>query len=124
MLDITDMLDEYCTDIQKGIAEETIKIAKDGVKTLKATSPKNKKNTKHKGKYAKGWTVKTEKGFGYIKSTIHNKTDYQLTHLLERGHLTRNGGKSKAIPHIEPVESEILKKYPEEIEKVIEEAGK
>lgn len=123
LLDISTILSEYSKDIQKATEEETINIAKAGVKTLKATSPKNVKNSSHKGQYAKGWTYQTEKAFGYIKCTIHNKTDYQLTHLLEKGHLTRNGKKTKAIEHIAPVETEIIREYPKKIENVIESGG-
>lgn len=123
LLDISGILSEYSKDIQKGTEEETISIAKENVKTLKSTSPKNVKNSSRKGQYAKGWTYKKENGFGYIKCTIHNKTDYQLTHLLEKGHLTRNGSKTKAIEHIAPVETEIIREYPKRIEKVIENGG-
>ena len=105
ILDITEILNSYSDDIQESITNEVIQRAKDGKKTLEATSPKNK------GKYAKGWRVKTTKGSNYISCTIHNATDYQLTHLLEKGHLTRNGKKTKAIVHIKPVEETCIKEY-------------
>ena len=123
ILDINSILNDYCKDIQDGIEEETIRLAKQGVSELKATSPKNKKKTRHQGKYAKGWRVKTEKSFGHINCTIHNATDYQLTHLLEKEHLTRNGGKTKAIVHIAPVEEKIVSEYQRNVEKVIKNGG-
>ena len=53
-------------------------------------------------KYNRGWTVmKTKRD---KKATIHNATDYRLTHLLEKGHAKRNGGRTRAFPHIAPVE--------------------
>ena len=62
-------------------------------------------------KYNRGWTVmkiKRDK-----KATIHNATDYRLTHLLEKGHAKVNGGRTRAFPHIAPVaeacEDELLK---------------
>lgn len=123
ILDIEDILNDYSHDIQDAIAEEAIKIAKAGQSKLKATSPKNKKNSPNKGRYAKGWRVKTTKGRGYVNCVIYNATDYQLTHLLENGHLTRNGGKTKPIKHIEPVEEMCAQNFEVECIKVIQGKG-
>lgn len=62
-------------------------------------------------KYNRGWTVmKTKRD---KTATIHNATDYRLTHLLEKGHATVNGGRTRAFPHIAPVaeacEDELIK---------------
>ena len=55
-------------------------------------------------KYNRGWTVmKTKRD---KKATIHNATDYRLTHLLEKGHAKVNGGRTRAFPHIAPVAEE------------------
>lgn len=124
ILEISDILNEYSHDIQDGIKNKAIEIAKLGVKELKANSPKSKRNTNHKGKYAKGWRVKKEEGMYEINCIIHNATDYQLTHLLEREHLTHNGG--KYVPektHIAPVEERCISEYEKSVEKIIEEAG-
>ena len=62
-------------------------------------------------KYNRGWTVKKTKRDK--TATIHNATDYQLTHLLEKGHAKVHGGRTRAFPHIAPVaekcEDELLK---------------
>lgn len=123
ILDIENILNDYSKDIQEAITKEAQKVAKEGQAKLKSTSPKNKKNTIHKGKYAKGWKVKTEKGRGFVKCTIHNTTDYQLTHLLENGHLTRNGRKTTPIKHIEPVHDECCNNYQKGVEDIIKNGG-
>lgn len=55
--------------------------------------------------YNKGWTTKTvaKKRTGLMSVVVHNKTHYQLTHLLEKGHALVDGGRARAFPHIGPV---------------------
>lgn len=117
ILEINDILNDYSKDIQESITETAIAITKKGVSKLKQTSPKKT------GSYRKGWRTKKEKGFGYVRCTIHNETDYQLTHLLEKPHATRNGGETTPIVHIAPVEQECIKEYESEVEKIIKDGG-
>ena len=81
-------------------------VGKEAVKKLKATSPVNPKG-KHSGRYAKGWTYDKKAYRGSAVGVVRNKTDPQLTHLLEYGHpLVRNGkvvGNVEEKEHIRPV---------------------
>ncbi|WP_312047988.1 HK97 gp10 family phage protein [Anaerotignum sp.] len=118
---IAEMLGEYQAEITKNIDASGKTVADQGAKKLKETSPKLA------GNYAKGWRATKEKGtsFGDEASyIIHNKTDYQLTHLLENGHATRNGGRTKPIKHIKPVEEMVIKEYEKGVEEAIENAAK
>lgn len=107
--EITRVLREYTEDIEEGMKEARDTIAKESVKKLKANSPKLT------GDYRKGWRVKTEG----TKKIIHNKTDYQLTHLLEHGHANRDGSRTAPRVHIKPVEEEAIKEYIETTERLI-----
>ena len=107
-------LKEYEEEIEDEVKETTDSVTKEVVKELKNTSPRSKHNRKKP--YYKGWTRqvgKQSKGRYTIK--IYNKTNYQLTHLLEFGHATRNGRMTKAIPHIRPVEEKYNKLYQERL---------
>lgn len=117
ILEIADILDEYSNDIQEAITERAIKVAKQGADDLKANSPKRT------GDYKKGWRVKTTKGKGFVSCIIHNATDYQLTHLLEKPHLKRNGGLTTPKVHIAPVEEKSIKQYEQEVINVVENGG-
>ena len=64
--------------------------------------------------------MEIEKGFGTVEAVIHNKTDYQLTHLLEKPHLTRSGGITVPQVHIAPVEEKCIKEFEEKITRKIE----
>ena len=116
-----DVTDEAC---DKGVTET----AKEAVKALRNAHPAGSGEYGSWDKsYNKGWKVmqtKTDKRYNK-KATIHNATDYQLTHLLEKGHdIIRNGakvGRAKAYPHIGPVEQEANAEF---VENVVEELNR
>lgn len=102
--------EEVTQKVKKAIDEET----KEGVKRLIASSPKKT------GDYAAGWTSKESYEGKYSKlNTVHNKTDYQLTHLLENGHVKRGGGRVRAVPHIEIIEKQTIENVTRKVEDAI-----
>jgi hypothetical protein len=117
ILEINDILNEYSSDIQEGITADAQRVAKEAQAELRNTSPKRT------GEYRKGWRVKTEKGNGYVDCIVHNATDYQLTHLLEKPHLKRNGGMTTPKVHIAPVEQKAVKQYERDVENIIKNGG-
>lgn len=120
ILDINEILGEYSKELDDTLYEQAKEIAKEGVQVLKNTSPINKRTTANRGRYRRGWRMEIEKGFGTVEATIYNKTDYYLTHLLEKGHNTRNGGKTMPQVHILPVNDKCTKEYEENITRKIE----
>jgi hypothetical protein len=109
---ITDAMQQY-TGILSDDIEAAIKdVGKQTVKKVKSLSPVRT------GTYKKGWTSQVEKRAGSITVTVHNKR-YQLTHLLENGHKTKSGGKTKALPHIAPAEEYAEAEAMKAIEKAV-----
>lgn len=115
------ILEEY-KDRVENVADVAInRVARECVKRLRQTSPKRT------GSYARGWALKKLKGRGSSGITdviVHNKTDYQLTHLLENGHAIVNAkgewGRTNGIKHIAPVEEWANEELPNEIERELE----
>ena len=110
-----DILDTYSKDVKKVTTDAIDKTSKESVQKLKNTSPKKS------GKYARSWTTKRERGRdGLVTVTVHNK-QYQLTHLLENGHIVRNKkgeyGRTRGIKHIAPVEEWASSELPRKIER-------
>ena len=108
-------LAEYSQDVVEKVNVSSEKVGKAAVKKLKQTSPKKT------GKYAKSWTMTTEKEFGQPHTRIiHAKgPHYRLTHLLEYGHAKVGGGRVEGRPHIRPAEEQVIKDFVSEVEEVI-----
>lgn len=101
--EIMKYLEEYKEDIDEDVMETVDTVTQKARDELKQISPRGK--GRRDNPYYKGWAVKLSKRkTGAYHKVIWNKTNYQLTHLLEFGHATRNGGRTKAIPHIRPIE--------------------
>lgn len=107
--EIAKQVQQYTSDVKKDVQKLQKDIGNEAVQELREKSPKKT------GKYAKGWATKTQ-GRDVI---VHNKTDYQLTHLLEFGHAKADGGRVPAHPHIRTVKEQVVKKYVDSVEKVI-----
>lgn len=107
--EIAQALSDYTSEVEEGIEKAKVEVAKETVGRLKQTSPKKT------GQYRKGWRTK-KVGTAQV---IHNKTHYRLTHLLEKGHAKRGGGRVAAIPHIAPAEDKAIRDYIEEVERMI-----
>lgn len=107
--EIEKALKTYTREVTEGMEAIQKDVGKESVAKLKSNSPRDT------GKYAKGWRLKrTSTGY-----TIHNATSYQLTHLLEKPHAKRNGGRSTPIPHIGPVEDWAIDEYVKRTEELV-----
>lgn len=120
---LSNYLESYADDITEDVKDTTDTLTKEVVEELKQTSPRGKGSRKNP--YYKGWTKQAGKvNRGRYTVKVHNKTNYQLTHLLEFGHATRNGKRTKAIPHIRPVEEKYNKTYEQRIATAIKRRSK
>lgn len=121
---IGNILEDYVDDFQLLTKHAVHKVAQIAQKEVQAGSPVGK-YTKHKGRYKKGWAVKDENVNRFrVSAIVHNRTDYQLAHLLEKGHVLKRGGRTLGrIPaqvHIKPAEERAIKNMEEAIVKIAE----
>ena len=86
-------------ELRKKINDAIKETALQGEEILKENSPRRT------GRYAESWDATLRKKkysaiTGLEQWSIRNKDHYQLTHLLENGHASRNGGRVKPHEHI------------------------
>lgn len=111
-------LNTYAEDIEDDVVECVDQVTKAAKTELVNVSPRGK--GKRDTPYYKGWTIKLQKkGKGKYTKVVWNRTNYQLTHLLEFGHVTRNGGRTKPIEHIRPVEEKYKVEFVDLLERKI-----
>lgn len=120
---VMDYLKDYKEDIDEEVVEVVDEVTRKAKDELKQTSLRGEGSRTNP--YYKGWAVKlSKKRTGVYHKVIWNRTNYQLTHLLEFGHATRNGGRTRAIPHIRPVEEKYNVEFVDKLEKKIRRTSK
>lgn len=119
---VSKILSEYAETIDKDVGAVAIALGKKGAEALRAKSRETfpvDKGRKISGEYAKGWTSYAETTRMATTVTIYNEHP-ALPHLLENGHVTRNGTnrtfpRTPAHVHIKPVEEELVKTFEQEV---------
>lgn len=103
-----DQLAAVVSDILSEYGDECADVLEDSIKTVTKKAQSELKGAGSfggTGKYRKGWKTKIEKTRISVDAVVYNAMP-GLTHLLENGHALANGGRSRAFPHIAPVNDE------------------
>ena len=117
---VNQILDAYGNEVAKNLEAITKDITRKGVQAIQAESAEKFGTTKKRTqKYSKTWTSKFESKKFYSTGIIYNK-QAGLPHLLENGHVTRNGtgrtfGRVQGREHIGKVEAELERLFEEEV---------
>jgi len=117
---VATVLEEYQESVIETVQRVTNEVAKEGLSKVKAASPVSGKSPKRSA-YRSGWSKKVIVDRMGASAIIYNGKYPGLVHLLEKGHALRQGGRSRAFPHVAPVEewmnSELQKRIKEAIQK-------
>ena len=118
-------IDNLASEVMKGLMEYKDLVTSDMQVAVRKAGRSVKKDIqanapKKTGAYSKSWKVSTTKETSEsLELTVHSPKKYQLTHLLEKGHAKRGGGRTKAVPHIALAEESAVKQLESDIKKAI-----
>ena len=106
-------LAEYASEVTDTVKDVVSQVAKETVSEVKRRSPTDT------GAYKRSWSQqKSFESAGSLRITIYNRKHYQLTHLLEKGHAKRGGGRVAAIPHIKKAEEAAIETIEKKVDQI------
>lgn len=99
----------------EAVMEAVLKV---GLRDVKKRSPSGvRKRLKYRNTWKKERFASVR---GITEGRLYNDKNYRLTHLLEKGHALKTGGRTRAFPHIKPVEQEMTENFEKLIREKIE----
>lgn len=117
--EIQRQLGAYSKEVTDEIKKTVDEVSKDCLQEIKSHITFNDKN------YSKNMAIKkvretetSKENVWYVKPPY-----YRLTHLLEYGHATRNGGSTRAFEHIKFGEELIERDLPKKVEEILNNAN-
>lgn len=114
---IGEELTTYSRDVIQGVKKEARKSMTQLVKQTKATAPVGKRDGHYRDNITSRKESETATSVSY---TWYVKgSDYRLSHLLEKGHASRNGGRVAGTGFIRNASEPILENYKKAVEEVI-----
>ena len=108
---IMEGLQEYADLAAEDMKAAVRKAGNTAKKDIEANAPERT------GAYKKSWAVKTvRENANAMEVVVYSRNRYQLAHLLEFGHALRQGGWTRAFPHIAPAEERAAEMLVREVE--------
>lgn len=108
----------YNQHVIDGIKKEAKKSMSQLVKDTKATAPVGKRARHYRDSIKSKKLSESDRVVAYVWYV--SGSDYRLSHLLENGHATRNGGRVAGTHFIKNATDPILEQYEQAVKEVIQ----
>ena len=122
---VHDILEKYGNQVYDVLSDCVKDVSDEAVNKLQSVS-RFAPGGHPSGQYSRSWKAEDVKaGRLGTRKIIHNEEHFRLTHLLEKGHVSRNGthrtfGKVPAYPHIAPVNDWANDELPKLVERKLQ----
>lgn len=113
---IAEYLNSWDKDLTEAVSNQAKKSTKELVEKTKATAPVGHRDKHYRDSISmtRRKSSRTDTYIWYVKGP-----DYRLSHLLEKGHALRNGGRVEGTHFIQKATDPILEQYVNAIEEII-----
>jgi len=118
---INEELTIYSKSVTEAVKNEAKSHMKDLVKKTKATAPVGNRKKHYRDNITSRKVEENNRGAEY--QWYVKGSDYRLSHLLEKGHATRDGGRVPGTGFISKASEPILADYVEKVEEIIKNGG-
>lgn len=122
---LTVTIERELTIYNKGVAaaikKECKKAMDELVKETKATAPVGRRKRHYRDNIKSKKLSESDRAVNYLWYV--DGSDARLSHLLENGHATRNGGRVAGLGFIRKAEKSVTEKLEKKIEAIIENGG-
>ena len=115
---INEELTLYSKGVIDAVKDITKKKMQELVKQTKATAPVGRRSKHYRDSISSKTTKETDREI--VRTWYVKGSDYRLSHLLNNGHATRNGGRYPGTHFITKAYEPIEKEYEKEVEDAIE----
>jgi len=122
---VEDILNQYGDEVYDVMGDCINEVAEEATSRLKQVNSFAPGGSPT-GAYAQDWLNEKLEGQRLtVSRVVHNGSHYRLTHLLEKGHVIKNGtgrtfGHTGAYPHIAPVNDWANKELPNLVKRKLE----
>lgn len=114
-MSLESLLHDVDTNISECIVKPVSTAVRYGAKVARWSAPMKT------GEYCSGFASKTDRtGKKHCIGTVYNKKKPGLVHLLEKGHATLGGGRTRAYPHMIIAADEAFALVEKELDKAID----
>ena len=118
---INELIGDIPMECSDAVEKATIKSVRMGAKTVKEYASKGGIH-KWSERYVSGFQSHVDRGGLVTIGEIGNKDEPGLVHLLEKGHATPAGRRTRSFPHMAPAFDEIQQDFVKQASKAVGEA--
>ena len=122
---LAEVIEQELTTYSDNVIDGVKRVARSNMTKLvqktKATAPVGKRKKHYRDSISSKKQEETPRGISYLWYV--KGSNYRLSHLLNDGHQSRNGGCVQGTGFITKASEEILEEYEKEVEEVIKNGG-